>query len=808
MIRIAHRILLCLPCVLASESLLEDDEIELLAVHWPVDQSHHIGRALLTLTYTSNVSEASTLIQNLADESVRSRVAIDEATRIGLRAMRDMLVNTTEDIVLKNHQYDQDLLSRHKAALNACDIGFASNQAEDGFMGNATFSKKQDHEGCRHERHAKYQEMVSSCDDLERWRLSLTPPECQTPDNAGMRPYFAAIRRFVDVNFPLWREKDKLCRDAVQALTAKDAECDMDQGDFESLSCSFRTDVYASCAEYTRCYADMLDLMEETIAAVKNNENSRKMEWSAVQKIKCHVEVLLSTEDLSAKEKQYASCQNTCVQVDLEAAQQDISENEDRRCTKALDISYPGSFVPIPCNFADVEPAPCSINFVAQNYAAFDDNSPVQSLAGTLTAPHTHVQSYDRARCTPCPDLPLHMVEVGLLHKDGVARLEIGSSDKPKKCIDLPAQLWCPEDGGNNPNRFGSDSYPETFVISVEGQKLCAQRTDVATGWRMVLRVPCYEKTRLAVIEVGRFASDNTRKAGGKFLTHKRFAKPFAKVPVVVGLMSFEGNSSANVWIMNVSKTGFDFAVIDPGGIREPHAAEGIDFIAVEPGVHEFGGTRFEAGLLDTSNTVGSFEAFVAENRSEPNAVSMKWDKLVFTPEFAGPPVLLTSLQTARNIDEFKDSLDQLDTPPAVFPWLTVATTEVTNGGAKVSLDRIDVSNGSSLPKPETIGYIALAEGSGRHGLLQYSFQTKATQQDSGVEAVTFHEPMDNAYSIGALTTRNGDNGGWLHVRARSRRDVTVVVDDTHKNSERSHKNETVSMVAFNSPFVFSSQEV
>jgi len=396
----------------------------LLAVHRPIDKGHHhVRRALLALAYTSNASQASMLIQNLADESLRSGVTIDEETRTGLQAIKAMLVNTTEDIVMKNHAYDQDLLSRHKVALHECENDFTSNRDEDGIMGNRTVSKKQDHESCRQELRVKYQEMVLRCDDLERWRLSLTPPECKTPDNAGMRPYFAAIRSFVDVNFPLWKAKDKLCGDALQAYSAKDSECDIDQSDFESFACSFRTDVYATCAEYNRCYEDILDLIEETIAAVKKNENSRKVEWSAVQKIKCHVEVLLSTEDLAARENKFASCQEHCVQVDLEESQRDIPENEAKRCTKALDISYPGNFVPLPCDFTEVEPAPCSGHFVAENYAAFDDNHPVQSLAGTLTAPHTYVQAYDRTRCTPCPDLPLHMIEVGLLHKDGVARM-------------------------------------------------------------------------------------------------------------------------------------------------------------------------------------------------------------------------------------------------------------------------------------------------------------------------------------------------------------------------------------------------
>jgi len=109
------------------------------------------------------------------------------------------------------------------------------------------------------------------------------------------------------------------------------------------------------------------------------------------------------------------------------------------------------------------------------------------------------------------------------------------------------------------------------------------------------------------------------------------FSVPFAVTPVVVGgAITFEGGQPVTLRVRNVSSKGFEFQVDEWEYLDGYHVTETIQYLAMEPGVHDIGGLKVEA--------------FTA-------SVNQSWKTLNFDQSFSSAPAVFAQIASVNEAD-------------------------------------------------------------------------------------------------------------------------------------------------------------
>merc|ERR1719454_2082273 len=94
--------------------------------------------------------------------------------------------------------------------------------------------------------------------------------------------------------------------------------------------------------------------------------------------------------------------------------------------------------------------------------------------------------------------------------------VHIGRSRGNRACVNAPGPVSCALDAGDMGNRINPDHSRarDSFEVRVEGNKVCARRTDRAQGWSMNLKISCVEAAEFpparTQINIGK-SGDNKR---------------------------------------------------------------------------------------------------------------------------------------------------------------------------------------------------------------------------------------------------------------------------------------------------------
>lgn len=299
-------------------------------------------------------------------------------------------------------------------------------------------------------------------------------------------------------------------------------------------------------------------------------------------------------------------------------------------------------------------------------------------------------------------------------------------------------------------------------------------------------------------IEAGTFVSGDTF-GGGSAPTRVNFQEAFDETPVVIALLSQQGNNSATIRITNVTTTGFDELALEPDNWDGRHVSMTIHYIAVEPGRHVLpDGTVIEAGRSTLSN-VQFGTGFSGGVRS--------WANINFSRPLSGTPVVLHHLQTAnsetRNVP-FQSSR----------PHITSIAQSPSATGFQLAMDRSQANSGP-FPTSETIGWIAFPTGlngsfpdtSGN--TINWSTRTTpANIRGWGNGCFTNSHGLTGASDpvvIAKKTTRNNQDGGWLRFCNINGSTISLRVDeDRDQDNERNiaaGDAEAAAIVAFSQSF-------
>jgi hypothetical protein len=426
---------------LLSTSTINDDAVMLSvaairdSIHLAAQEnSASSDHALNEMTRAQDPRRASELLQEFALNTAESGQGLDEDTRQKLIAIRDILTNETYIALEQAHRHDQDLLSKHARAINECgqkhirhlqqDIegqevqlvrdtedamykcrglpthAIAALQKPERYWSNWTGVNDPKYDDpnfvdCQ-EAHTQ---MFDSCDALDNFILGLPRPNCNPPIGSSemAEPSCDSNPMGVDSDLEDWltnmqanamfyKKEWAALKEACDSSRAyyKEiclTECARKQRQFETAFCSYRQGLHATCREYQGCHVLNEEQFYALVKAVMYNADSRKIDWKAIHKIECYINVLISTESNELRAKDLLNCEagnlNTIETIltgfnetnylslivpeinvscwDLEVPQFidfkecDMSSVKQHPCTEDWMARYNGLIAPAPC---------------------------------------------------------------------------------------------------------------------------------------------------------------------------------------------------------------------------------------------------------------------------------------------------------------------------------------------------------------------------------------------------------------------------------------------------------------------------
>jgi hypothetical protein len=182
-----------------------------------------------------------------------------------------------------------------------------------------------------------------------------------------------------------WLQKRAACEAAETARSTKDQECDEVQGDYEGDYCTHRQAVYTTCSTYLGCYELQVKNFEKVLETTEVTQEGRKIEFTALEKIKCFIkDVLMSDEDNEKRQGNLEKCQSTSVPTDhLTLAIPAINSKEVCDLTEVAVHPGTASFPQRYEGMLDVRncqacsPIPASLNVGAEDSCIEVDDKPV-----------------------------------------------------------------------------------------------------------------------------------------------------------------------------------------------------------------------------------------------------------------------------------------------------------------------------------------------------------------------------------------------------------------------------------------------
>jgi hypothetical protein len=173
---------------------------------------------------------------------------------------------------------------------------------------------------------AAHNDMFARCDALDLFIRSLPSPNCEPPVgdvemevpkcdggivgvDSDLSDWFTNMKENALFYQGQWRELKKACDDARAYFKEICEECDRKQSQYEQAFCSYRQGLHATCREYQGCHVLNEEQFNALVKTVMYNSDSRKIDWKAIHKIECYINVLISTESNDIRAKDLLNCE-------------------------------------------------------------------------------------------------------------------------------------------------------------------------------------------------------------------------------------------------------------------------------------------------------------------------------------------------------------------------------------------------------------------------------------------------------------------------------------------------------------------
>jgi hypothetical protein len=427
-------------CLLASLAYADDEFTMLSMRHAASLSTHSTLDALESVVDSRNVTQMALLVENIAKESLSGD--LDESIMKALKGL-EVLVTQIKNAMRREHEADQDIMDKLNQCFANAKADLKSEKEDVAELAGQVVRSQSEFKTCRGSVHEAYVKKILDCEDLDDFVASLRwfegiEQECIWSDSDKVGGHIEAGRIWYESNYKIWQEKHEKCTASLHAYDTADEVCDRIQGHFEIDTCAHRQASYTACNDHfmNSCSACSIEF-DEKVNEVECREKDRKVDFSAAEKIKCYVDVLLATPtDEELKEncdangencltntriKQYKECENVCHEVDFESGSYQVidgvntthrseTEADEKRCTRELDIHFPAKEGCDPC--PPLPPYPCNSEFVTASYGEFQSDSWTEGIPGdTKECPgyvHREWFAFNLGECRPCPALIGH----------------------------------------------------------------------------------------------------------------------------------------------------------------------------------------------------------------------------------------------------------------------------------------------------------------------------------------------------------------------------------------------------------------
>ena len=292
-------------------------------------------------------------------------------------------------------------------------------------------------------------------------------------------------------------------------------------------------------------------------------------------------------------------------------------------------------------------------------------------------------------------------------------------------------------------------------------------------------------------LEAGQATTNDTTTTSS--FTAVTFQETFDVVPIVVGLATNEGTEPVALRFRNVTTSGFEVAALEPSGSDGTHPGMTFDYIAIEPGTHEFpDGTEIAAGTYSTAAMLGRL------------VTPTSWSPAVsFGTTLDSTASVVAAIQTMNS--EAGALANAISSP-----FMTAATINPTASSIQFALDRAETKTGTIVA--ESIGWIAFP--SANTGIFldtldaTISWYARITSDtitgwSNGCRTYTFTgTSWPNARIMGSKNKRDGTDGGWLRRCSLSGTQIGLVIDeDIAYDADRAHTSESAALLSFSDSF-------
>jgi hypothetical protein len=348
------KVLTALPCVVAM-----DDSSTLLSLKVQTTLETGVDH-LLEAVGSRNVSQMSSLVQNLVEETMDAPYELDGDVKEALTMIRDVLIADIRVALSEAHCSDQVQLHTQMECFEKCEKTKDLSTGSNGRCGGRCDGSA--HKDCRDDLMGFYKEHISACRGLDMVVSEFNDKNCpmKAPKDCCLLPHTTwncncenlpkvekmavdnAMGEWLEeqlsiftVTYESWKKHFKSCKKSYKAYLEQDAKCDCMQAECETQNCGYDGCHWSSCdGIYNECWGKCIGEKEDLHKDKECLEKDRKIDWSATEKMECFINVLLEkptpeqlkaecgTDDCFSKyrEKMYLKCNDICVAVDYDGA--------------------------------------------------------------------------------------------------------------------------------------------------------------------------------------------------------------------------------------------------------------------------------------------------------------------------------------------------------------------------------------------------------------------------------------------------------------------------------------------------------
>jgi hypothetical protein len=277
----------------------------------------------------------------------------------GIHSIKDMVSNITADLQVTRDTAAKEV-KMNLEAIDECNSNAVRQITQiKSSSEKSVDTDRKEHAHCREMEKGKHARKVANCTDLDNFLLQLYVPAKEPASKTNrdaMVSYVEKMNEYYCPKGPIATELSEACLDAEAAHQEHKDVCDRSQATFESAFCTWRAQQVDACSTLSKCYDSAVTMYREHVATTKELVAKWKVEYSALKKILCYVQVWLSDNNVeTANAEVLSKCGLSTVD------------------TSVLDIAFGTPAAQATCPLTAVETYPGSKDFRKTEYSDFDD---------------------------------------------------------------------------------------------------------------------------------------------------------------------------------------------------------------------------------------------------------------------------------------------------------------------------------------------------------------------------------------------------------------------------------------------------